>query len=124
MSYENEWQDAGEFGEELPFGGSEEKKDSNVVGKCPVCGKDVVDRKKAFFCSNMDCKFALWKNNRFFEAISKEMDRPTAEELLLKGTVKLEDCVSKRTGNKFSCYVDMETDPDSRPQFSIRFGNK
>ena len=83
-----------------------------------------MDRKKAFFCSNMDCKFALWKNNRFFEAISKEMDRPTAEELLLKGTVKLEDCVSKRTGNKFSCYVDMETDPDSRPQFSIRFGNR
>ena len=31
------------------------------VGKCPACGNDVVEKQKGFFCSNRQCRFALWK---------------------------------------------------------------
>ena len=69
----------------------------------------------------MECHFALWKNNRFFEAIGKEMTRQVADDLLNCGTVKLENCVSKRTGNKFNCFVDLSVDEEQRPHFEIRF---
>ena len=36
-----------------------------VIGKCPVCGCDVFEGKQNFYCSNRQCDFALWKENRF-----------------------------------------------------------
>ena len=44
-------------------------KEANSIGKCPLCGSAVEDKAKAFFCSNRACKFALWKNNRYFASI-------------------------------------------------------
>ena len=38
----------------------------NTVGNCPRCGQRVTESPKGFFCSNRDCRFAIWKNNRFF----------------------------------------------------------
>ena len=35
-----------------------------VIGKCPVCGCDVFEGKQNFYCSNRQCDFALWKENR------------------------------------------------------------
>ena len=37
-----------------------------VLGKCPLCGGDVVETPKAYGCSNWKsngCKFAIWKNS-------------------------------------------------------------
>ena len=116
--------------DELPFGDFNDSEKieapvtSDVVGECPCCGSQVVDRDKAFFCSNYDCSFALWKNNKFFQAISKEMTRDVAEELLNCGTVKLEGCKSLKTGNTFNCYVDLTVDEEERAQFAIRFPKK
>ncbi len=114
--------------DELPFGNFDDGSGSrqtysndDIVGDCPVCGTHVIEREKGFFCDNMECHFALWKNNRFFEAIGKEMTRQVADDLLNCGTVKLENCVSKRTGNKFNCFVDLSVDEEQRPHFEIRF---
>ena len=122
------WMDASNCKDELPFGnfedgsGTTESYDTaDVIGVCPVCGTHVVERDRGFFCNNMDCSFALWKNNRFFETIGKEMTREIAEALVECGTVKLDGCVSKRTGNTFNCYVDLTTDEEQRPHFEIRF---
>ena len=30
------------------------------IGKCPCCGKAVVEKSKGYFCSDNECKFALW----------------------------------------------------------------
>ena len=119
---------AADANDELPFGNFDDGSGSrqtysndDIVGDCPVCGTHVIDREKGFFCDNMECHFALWKNNRFFEAIGKEMTRQVADDLLNCGTVKLENCVSKRTGNKFNCFVDLSVDEEQRPHFEIRF---
>ena len=120
--------DAEGSGDELPFGNFEDGSGTkqvynsdDIVGDCPACGTHVIEREKGFFCDNMECHFALWKNNRFFEAIGKEMTRQVADDLLNCGTVKLENCVSKRTGNKFNCFVDLSVDEEQRPHFEIRF---
>jgi hypothetical protein len=116
--------------DELPFGSFDDNEKvevpeiNSVIGECPCCGSQIVDRERAFFCNNYDCSFALWKNNRFFQAISKEMTREVAEELLNCGTVRLDGCKSVRTGNSFNCYVDLSVDEEGRAQFAIRFPKK
>ncbi len=125
---DDEWKNASDFADELPFGNFDDGsgntqtyEDDDVIGNCPVCGASVVEREKGFFCNNMDCGFALWKNNRFFQAIGKEMTREVADDLVNCGTVKLLDCRSQRTGNTFSCYVDLTTDEEGKAHFEIRF---
>jgi len=132
---DDRWINAEDYDGYIPFESKEENEKrlaalhekqaaANIVGDCPACGTHVIEREKGFFCDNMECHFALWKNNRFFQAIGKEMTREVADDLLNCGTVKLENCVSKRTGNKFSCYVDLTLDEEERPHFEIRFPQK
>ena len=127
MSFLDEgWESAEKYKDEIPDGWydgepAKDPVDNTAVGDCPICGTHVVEKEKAFFCDNRECHFALWKDNRFFQAIGKEMTRDVAEELLNCGTVKLDGCVSKRTGNKFNCFVDLSVDEEQRPHFEIRF---
>ena len=39
-----------------------------VVGKCPRCGGLVTESKTGFFCERRDCRFGLWKDNRYLSA--------------------------------------------------------
>ena len=98
-------------------------KESNAVGKCPVCGSSVEEKVKAFFCSNRSCKFALWKNNRYFESIGKSMTSATAQKLLGSGKIKLKGCKSAKTGNTFDATVYMEVFEDGKIKFNMEFDN-
>lgn len=99
-------------------------KEANSIGKCPLCGSAVEDKAKAFFCSNRACKFALWKNNRYFASIGKSMTSATAQKLLGSGKVKLKNCKSERTGNTFDATVFMEVSDDGKTKFSMEFENR
>ena len=59
------------------------------IGICPCCSKNVLEQQKGFFCENKACKFALWKDNRFFDALGKKMNKQVAQSLLRDGKVKL-----------------------------------
>ena len=98
-------------------------KEKNSIGTCPLCGSAVEDKAKAFFCSNRNCKFALWKNNRYFESIGKNMNVATAQKLLTAGKVKLKGCKSKKTGKSFDAIVYMEVSDDGKTSFSMEFEN-
>ncbi len=39
-----------------------------VVGKCPRCGCVVSEAKSGYFCESLDCKFGLWRDNKFLAA--------------------------------------------------------
>lgn len=93
----------------------------NSIGKCPVCGNNVEERAKGFFCSNRSCKFALWKNNRYFESIGKTMNSTIAQKLLASGKVKLKSCKSARTGNIFDAIVYLSVSEDGKTQFNMEF---
>ena len=72
--------------------------DGQSVGKCPRCGRNVVERKQGFFCEDRDCGFALCKNSRFFSAKKKQLTPSVAAALLKNGRVKLTGCWSEKTG--------------------------
>ncbi|MBQ2412817.1 MAG: DNA topoisomerase III, partial [Anaerotignum sp.] len=41
------------------------KRKNNTFGKCPVCGKDILENTKSFYCAGwkQGCKFSLWKDS-------------------------------------------------------------
>jgi len=96
-------------------------KESSVVGKCPVCGSEVSEKAKAFFCADRSCGFALWKNDRYFESIGKKMNTATAQKLLATGKIKLKGCKSKKTGKTFDATVRLEVNENNKAQFTMEF---
>ena len=72
-----------------------------VIGKCPVCGCDVFEGKQNFYCSNRQCDFALWKENRFLGSMEKNLDKKMARELLDKACTHVKGLYSKKKDMKF-----------------------
>lgn len=94
--------------------------DKEVIGKCPRCSGNVTESGKGFFCENKDCQFALWKNNRFFEAKKRKLTKEVAKRLLADGKVKLTGCYSERTGKKYDAVVILDDD-GKRTSFMMEF---
>jgi DNA topoisomerase-3 len=92
-----------------------------VVGNCPACGAEVLDKPKGYFCSNKGCRFALWKSNRYFDSIGKKLTASIAEKLLVNGKVRLKGCKSARTGKTYDATLVMNTDEKGKAQFSLEF---
>ena len=67
-----------------------------VVGKCPRCGGVVSEAKSGYFCESLDCKFGLWRDNKFLAAKRISLTRPLAAELLGKGRAHLDEIYSQR----------------------------
>lgn len=91
------------------------------LGKCPNCGSDVIEKSKGFFCENKDCKFALWKDNRFFDSLSKKLTKQVAEQLLSRGRAKLKKCRSVKTGKTYDTTVVLSVSDNGTPQFTLDF---
>ena len=90
------------------------------VGPCPRCGGKVTESKKGFFCENPSCRFALWKDNRFFEAKKKVLDKDVASVLLNEGKLYLTDCWSEKTGSTYNATVVLE-DNGEKTSYSLEF---
>lgn len=76
----------------------EEERES--IGKCPVCGKEVIESEKMFYCTgNKDgCIFKLWKEAKHFSDVLK-ITKNTVKKLLKKnGSSKFE--IIGKDGNK------------------------
>ncbi len=91
------------------------------LGKCSHCGADVIEKSKGFFCENKDCKFALWKDNRFFDSLSKKLTKQVAEQLLSRGRAKLKKCRSVKTGKTYDTMVVLSVSDNGAPQFTLDF---
>ncbi|MDL2258977.1 DNA topoisomerase 3 [Eubacteriales bacterium OttesenSCG-928-K08] len=94
-----------------------------VVGRCPRCGADVTESAKGFFCSSRACKFALWKDSRFWQVKEKKLDKKIAATLLSEGRVFFSDLKSGRTGKTYAAAVVLEDD-GVRVNFKLDFQNK
>ena len=67
---------------------------NTVIGKCPHCGNEVIERQKGWFCANRECRFVLWKDNGYFNHIGKRLTAHIVNQLLRDGRAKLKDCKS------------------------------
>ena len=79
-----------------------------AVGVCPRCGASVVENAKGFVCTARGCGFALWKKDRFFAAMRKELTASVAAALLKEGRVSLKGLFSPRTGRTYEADVVLE----------------
>ncbi|KPI57406.1 hypothetical protein IM33_00145 [Clostridioides difficile] len=77
------------------------KEEKTVIGKCPRCGSDVYEGKKNYYCSNRDCAFVMWKNDRFFEERKTAFTPKIAAGLLKNGKVKVKKLYSPKTGKTY-----------------------
>ena len=80
------------------FTGGEEKPS---IGKCPRCGSPVYEGKKNFYCSNRDCAFTMWKNDRFFEERKVAFTPKIAAALLKSGKANVKGLYSPKTGKTY-----------------------
>lgn len=94
-----------------------------VIGKCPVCGCDVFESKQNFYCSNRQCDFALWKENRFLGSMEKNLDKKMARELLDKACTHVKGLYSKKKDMKFDADL-LLTLEDGKPRFHLEFPKK
>lgn len=79
-----------------------------ALGKCPLCGGDVVENRNAYGCSNWrlengGCKFTIWK-----KIARKRITREQARELLTKGSTRLLRGFVSKNGKKFSARLKLE----------------
>ena len=93
---------------------------NKVIGVCPNCGANVVEREKGWFCENRECRFVLWKDNAFFKRLGKRLDAHVADKLLRDGRVRLKDCKSAK-GKTYNATVLLSCEADGRSKFSLEF---
>ena len=92
------------------------------VGPCPRCGGAVMESKKGFFCENPDCRFALWKDSRFFTAKKKTLSKAIASSLLNNEKARLKGCWSERTGKTYDATIVLE-DNGEKSNYKLLFDN-
>ncbi|MEI6314681.1 MAG: hypothetical protein WCO89_07425 [Syntrophus sp. (in: bacteria)] len=86
-----------------PNGGNSGGNIGAVVGKCPICGKDVQEFERMFACSaGRDvCDFTLWRDTlKIFEGAPLVTSQTRV--LLEGGQIELVGLVSK-AGKSFNC---------------------
>ena len=71
------------------------------VGKCPRCASPVREGKKNYYCSNRDCGFVMWKNDRFFEERKVAFSPKIAAALLKSGRANVKGLYSPKTGKTY-----------------------
>ena len=81
-----------------------------VVGRCPRCGGEVAEMQKGFFCQNEACRFAIWKNNKWWAAKKKQPTKAVVAALLKDGRARLTGCYSEKTGKTYDATVVLEDD--------------
>ena len=81
-----------------------------VVGKCPRCGGDVAEMQKGFFCQNESCKFAIWKNSKWWAAKKKQPTKALVTALLKDGRARVTGLYSEKTGKTYDATVVLEDD--------------
>ena len=95
-----------------------------VIGSCPACGSDVCETAKGWFCRDKNCKFALWKENRFFQTLGKQMTEELAKQLVNQGKARLTHCYSRKSNRYYDTTVHVETGEDGAAAFKLEFGGK
>ena len=84
---------------------SSKKIKDDSLGKCPICQNNVVEIEKGYICQNYkECKFGIWKNDKFLEYYKKKPNKTMVKSILKNGQAKVKSLTSKQ-GNKFDAIV-------------------
>ncbi len=95
----------------------------DVVGKCPRCGGDVTESKKGFFCEGNDCRFGLWRDNKFLTGKKITLTKKMAATLLKSGRIPVKGIFSEKTGKSYDATLVM-VDDGAKTMYSLDFGKE
>ena len=90
------------------------------IGDCPVCGKPVCEGRQNFYCSDRDCKFALWKESKYLSGMKKTLTKKMATDLLKKGRTHVKDFYSAKKDKTFAADLVMAIE-NGGAQYSLEF---
>lgn len=95
----------------------------DVIGKCPRCGGDVTESKKGFFCETNDCRFGLWRDNKFLTGKKITLTKKMVATLLKDGKIPVKGIFSEKTGKSYDATLVM-SDDGAKTIYSLDFGKK
>ena len=78
------------------------------LGKCPVCGSPVYEGGKNFYCSDRNCRFVLWKQNRYLDRMRTSLDARMVKDLLANGRTHVKNLYSVKKDKYFAADLIME----------------
>lgn len=84
------------------------KKEKEIIGVCPCCQSKVYEADKNFYCSNRDCNFAMFKEDRFFKDKKVKLTKTKAKELLKNKVVEFDKLYSEKTNKFYKAKVTFE----------------
>ena len=90
------------------------------LGKCPVCGSPVYEGGKNFYCSDRNCRFVLWKQNRYLDRMRTSLDARMVKDLLANGRTHVKNLYSVKKDKYFAADLIMEWASD-KATFGLEF---
>lgn len=100
------------------------KQEKTVIGLCPRCQNPVYEGKKNYYCSNRDCRFSMWKNDRFFEDRKIVFTPKIASTLLKDKKVKVKNIYSHKTDKTYDGNVVLCDTKDKYVNYRIEIERK
>lgn len=83
--------------------------ESESIGKCPICGKEMGESSKSWYCSGYTgepkCNFSIWK-----KIANKVISASDAEALIKNGRTALVKGFKSSQGRKFDAYLVLKDD--------------
>ena len=91
------------------------------IGKCPRCGSPVYVGKGNFYCSNKECSFCLWEDNKFFSSKKKKLTKRIAKELLDKGWCRMTGLYTPKKPQLYDAVIRLDDSGGKYVSFKMEF---
>ena len=91
------------------------------IGKCPRCGSPVYVGKGNFYCSNKECSFCLWEDNKFFSSKKKKLTKKIAKELLDKGWCRVIGLYTPKKPQLYDAVIRLDDSGGKYVSFKMEF---
>ena len=92
-----------------------------TIGKCPRCGSPVYVGKGNFYCSNKECSFCLWEDNKFFASKKKKLTKKIATELLDKGWCRVKGLYTPKKPQLYDAIIRLDDTGGKYVSFKMEF---
>ena len=91
------------------------------IGKCPRCGLPVYVGKGNYYCSNKECSFCMWEDNKFFSSKKKKLTKKIAAELLDKGWCRVTGLYTPKRPQLYDAVIRLDDTGGKYVSFKMEF---
>jgi len=92
-----------------------------VIAECPRCGGGVAETPKGFFCDNKGCKFAIFKESKYFTTKRVTLTKDIALALITKGRIFLKGLHSEKSGKPYNATIILDHSGEGYPSYKMEF---